>query len=522
VGDVLRLTDASGALRAIVTNVLTGPNRFEYFLIGDLTDFSNGQTAHIISSGLNFTIATGVSAFEDIYGATTNGGGGQGAISVTFGQAQADIDDDTVNENYAVTVNCNSNPLQNVHNRLQYLVKRGSGDQGANWLPDMDGGNEDGAYYRGVGDIYAVLDAEGGTGLTEGQVVEGSLSGATGVVVAYYYSGGGYVILTQVKGTFQDNDVLDAVTPTGNSATIAGTPEAIADIPANPFGTMAGTSFFGARGVLLTNVPAADANNYSLFDVTNTLREPPATIAVIFSGVEVGDRLLIAQVTASGGTTIKKDQNGVGAAGASPGDTSIPLDSTPPNDTPAAETIHVVEADNSDEYRFRVASWSGTTVTLATGATGNPTSAQGGGATLLIDTGATFLSDVQIGDIVLNETDGGWGRVVSVDSDTQITHTPLQGGSNNDWEVTDTYSTNTVPLALAGDEDAYFPYMDRIADTTTESQSLKYVTDRDVIARNRWAGANPILPGEQTGLQIKSSGLTVAASRLDDDISEAT
>jgi hypothetical protein len=520
VGDVLRLTDTNGDLRAIVTNVLTSPNRFEYFLIGDLTDFSNGQTAYIISSGNTFTIATGVSAFEDIYGATSNGGGGQGAISVTFGHAAADIDDDSTDENYAVTVNCNSNPLSAVYERLQYLVKRGSGDQGANWLPDMDAGNEDGLFYRAAGDIYAVLDAEGGTGLTEGQVVEGSLSGATGVVVAYNYSGGGYVVLTQVKGTFQDNDVLDAPTPTGNSATIAGTPAAFADSAATPFGQLAGTSFFGARGVLLTNVPAADANNYTLFDVTNTLREPPATVPVEFSGVAVGDRLLIAEVNTGGTNDIKKNQNGVGAAGAAAGATTIPLDSTPPNDTPASETIRVWDVSAEDEYRFRVDSWTGTTVTLATGDSGQVDAGSNGLNDRVIDAGQNFLTTVKIGDIVYSSTTGAWARVTSIESDTEFRHTPLSSGT---WTTGDNYATNVVPVALVDADTVYFPYMDRVATVTTESINIKYVSPRNVVARCRWAsGADPIYPFEQTGISIGATGLPVAAIRTDDDINEST
>ncbi len=525
-GDVLRLTDTNGALRAIVTEVLSGPDRFQYFFIGDLTDFADAQTAYIIGSGLNFTISNATSAFADIFGATADGGGGQSPITLDFGYIAADVDDDSTNENYGVEVACGSNPLLNVHNRLQYVVKRGSGDLGVNWLPDMDGGNEDGQFYRAVGDIYAVLDAEAAAGLTEGQVVEGSLSGATGVVVAYNYGAAGFrvVAITQIKGTFVDNDVLDAPTPTGNSATIFGTPETIADLVANPFGQLAGTSFFGARGVLLTGVPAADANNFTLFDLGNTLREPPATIAMNFNGVAVGDRLLVAEVVTSGTADIKTDQNGVGAAGASLGATSIPVDSTPPNDTPADETIRCVEADASDEYRFRVASWTGTTVTLDTGAGLSGTTTSAGTPTQLIDSGAFAnfgtVGNVNIGDVIRKTASGAWARVLAKVSNDEITTTPLTGAES--WDNGIAWTANTVVVALVDADDVYFPYMDRIAVGTSENISLKYVSDRNVVARDRWAGASPILPFEQTGIAIESGGLTVAANRLPDTISEAT
>ena len=54
---------------------------------------------------------------------------------------------------------------------------------------------------------------------------------------------------------------------------------------------------------------------------------------------------------------------------------------------------------------------------------------------------------VAAGDIVLNTTDGSTAIVVSVDSETQITHTQLTGGTDNDWDEDDTYTiSDTVEL----------------------------------------------------------------------------
>lgn len=63
--------------------------------------------------------------------------------------------------------------------------------------------------------------------------------------------------------------------------------------------------------------------------------------------------------------------------------------------------------------------------------------------TTLIDSGATdWLTTVQVGDIITNTTDVGnpTATVVSVDSNTQITHTALAGGTTDDWEAADGYS----------------------------------------------------------------------------------
>jgi hypothetical protein len=53
------------------------------------------------------------------------------------------------------------------------------------------------------------------------------------------------------------------------------------------------------------------------------------------------------------------------------------------------------------------------------------------------------LSSANVNDIVYNETDLSWGRITVVDSDTQITHTALSGGTNNYWTNADAYSIAT-------------------------------------------------------------------------------
>jgi hypothetical protein len=510
----------SGAHGRLIAN--TTDTNLRYYLLGkDLTDFQSGEVITGQASGCTATSSGAPTT-------TTNGPADAEGVTVDFGYVTGDIDQDSTLENYAAEVDCNNVPLQRVYEKLMYRTWRGAGDQGATWLPDADGGNEDGEFYRAAGDVFATLDAQGGTGLTEGQVVEGSLSGATGVVVAYNYGGVGYrvVVLTQIKGTFVDNDVLDAPTPSGNSATIDGTPESISANPSAPFGNFAGGVFFFARGIVPINVPAGDSNNFTTTTLENVLKTPPTQIAVEFSGVAVNDRLFIAEVTVSGGRIVKTDQNSVGAAGAAQGASSIPLDSTPPNDTPAAETIRIVDVSTGYEHRYRVGSWTGTTVTLAAVTEG--TGVTTGSATQLIDTSATFTGgNVQIGDLVRNtfagKTNEVWRVTKIVDANT-LNVVPWEGSPTTptDWDVGDTYEINLVVDALVDADDVYFPYMDRVADATLESQSLIYVSDRNVVARYRFSsseiGGQKIFPGETTGVAITSSGLSVAANRLDDDI----
>ena len=56
----------------------------------------------------------------------------------------------------------------------------------------------------------------------------------------------------------------------------------------------------------------------------------------------------------------------------------------------------------------------------------------------LITTGATYITDgVQRGDIVYNVTTTAMATVLTVDSEEQISHMQLSGGSRNDWQVSD-------------------------------------------------------------------------------------
>jgi hypothetical protein len=75
------------------------------------------------------------------------------------------------------------------------------------------------------------------------------------------------------------------------------------EVKAAPFGTFAGGKYFGARGVLVTNV--TDSNNRQLIDSAGNTRIPPTTVSIAVSGLAAGDRVLVAR--ASGGA-INKSQ----------------------------------------------------------------------------------------------------------------------------------------------------------------------------------------------------------------------
>ena len=82
-----------------------------------------------------------------------------------------------------------------------------------------------------------------------------------------------------------------------------GVNSAYAEVKQSPFGSFAGGKFFGARGVLLTNV--SDSNNRQLIDSSGAVKIPPTTVSINVTGLVAGDRVLVAR---SSGGAINKSQ----------------------------------------------------------------------------------------------------------------------------------------------------------------------------------------------------------------------
>ena len=86
-------------------------------------------------------------------------------------------------------------------------------------------------------------------------------------------------------------------------------------------------------------------------------------------------------------------------------------------------------------------SWVGVNQTLTYAATGATS------GTILQDSAARFIDDnVQVGDLVTNDTDGSTSTIVSIDSQTQITTTTLTGGTDDTYESSDVVYITVRPL----------------------------------------------------------------------------
>ena len=106
--------------------------------------------------------------------------------------------------------------------------------------------------------------------------------------------------------------------------------------------------------------------------------------------------------------------------------------------SPGLGTIGAYQETNPGE-RFESSSFSYCTDCLENlVSAGTATMADAG--TVLVDNIATFMTDgVAAGALVRNLDDGSSASVSTVDSETQITHLALSGGSENDWDLAEAY-----------------------------------------------------------------------------------
>jgi hypothetical protein len=535
IGDVLENdtgTTPVGRLRAVITgggDLVSAAGDIDFYLIGEneangtLNQFANNDNIRSRTGGGTptadiDTVGTALSAI---------GPGAAQGITVTFADAQVDVDEDGTDEEYACTINCNSVALAEVYKRVQFLTCRGNQDgTGADTdaedtlLPGGGATSEGGEFYRAIGDIIFNYDGGQGTQPTEGDLVTNG-SGAYGVVTSITAGTTGVCVLTQVKGTWAENNTVAEIdAAASNDVTInepVTGPVPVVDNTAAPFGTFAGGRWFVAQGVVLTNVPAADANNWQTTDLAGVARQPPTTRSVTFDGLVADVRAGIFEVATAGGIDIVKTT--VGLASGAVGSSLIVLDSAVQLDVPPTGWIRVVDTDTAGkEERYEYSSISGTpavNVNLRTVSPGDDIADAGGTATLLNDTnvGLNFGTDgnAKVGHQIRNVTDSSEAVILRRVTDNQIETTPLTGGTSNDWATGDAYEINTVAFLVDAADTCYFPYIDDTATGTSIAKTVKFVATTELVARARFSDPD-------VGGQRRIPFLTVTATLTDDDI----
>lgn len=138
---------------------------------------------------------------------------------------------------------------------------------------------------------------------------------------------------------------LQYLTRESSAATLNGVPgwryrvlnAAYTEIPAAPFGSFAGGTFFAARGWWVTGVLASESTKYQLVAHDGTTQTPPTLIGIALGNLVAGDRILVARENGSGG--ILKDEYTPVAASA--GATVLTVVESIKTDTPSSGVIRI-------------------------------------------------------------------------------------------------------------------------------------------------------------------------------------
>lgn len=505
VGDEIlgAVSGARAVITAITAGELTATPTFEYYLLaqqpsttdhfgGALTDFNGSEAINNVdasgtSTGSGATSGTGPSVASWFTNATLP--------TIAFGTSTADIDNDTTNEDYGITINCQQNPLSEVYEWLKYITR-----YGATGTTDTDGIT--GELYKG-GEVYLVTGTRTGT-VAENNNVSQANTGATGVIVSLNTSNG-VALLRDVRGTFNTTDLI--TDQDGSGTFTPSTAETFAPNPVSPFGTFAGGTFFGARGVELTNWLAANENQFQLTPIEGGTKARPQAFQIQVTNLvgtaktdATADLVSVHELLSAGGAVNKTQysSDGFGAAG----DVELTVDGTIAADTPTSGKIVIRDkSDNNANYYIRYDGFTTNTFQFPEFPVAGPQVATGGSTTTIQLTGGAFNTgtNVERGDIVYFSAGARAGEhsyVVSVDSATQVTiDPPLTGTASGS-----TFRFNVAPIDDDTLDDIYVVPLHAYPTSTSLAVSIQFVDTYHYRAsvRNNRAGTK-IIPFTATG-----------------------
>jgi hypothetical protein len=135
------------------------------------------------------------------------------------------------------------------------------------------------------------------------------------------------------------------------------------ELKAAPFGSFAGGTFFGARGVWLDNVKASDIQSFQLIASDGTTQSPPNTVGIAVTSLVAGDRVLVAETDGPGSTTINYSKYTGAASGNNSSDPTFVVTGTIESDEPATGWFNVDNGDGTFD-RYKYSSRTGSTFTL--------------------------------------------------------------------------------------------------------------------------------------------------------------
>lgn len=506
VGD--EIEGATSGARAIITQIDNpgATQTLHYYLIGDpLTDF---QTA---AETINNNDDTGTGSKNGSAPAAQGPAlaswfDGAAVPTYTFGSATADINDDGTDEYYAISIDLNQCSLAQMHEYNKYSERRGS-------LIDHDG--LDGEEWIGID--YAINYVSITGTVNEGAVVTGATSGATGVVVSNPGGSNNTAMLRNSRGTFingeriYETDGVNEFDATGLEV------EVVVPVAESSMGTLAGTSFFASRGVLLTDYKAAEENSFSLIDVTGTPRVRPTTITVSASNLKHFDYVSMFRLVGSGGAVNKSEYSATG--GEAIGDPTLTVDGSIAADVPGktlgGSLVLQDVSDDNQEYVLRFSSYNATTGAVTLANIDIAAADSGTDVDTIVEAGA--FASAKVGDLVLNKTQGNAVSYISevTDANTVQINPPITGQTTGD-----AIEINACPIAVDTLDNVYFLILFEFREADGEaSASMQYVGDffTRLVVRNT-SGAATKIKGYTAEVPITTSGGVGSATRIENTV----
>ncbi len=209
-----------------------------------------------------------------------------------------DVGEDDTDESFSIIIDLATRPLTELYARIEYLTRRGE-------TATLNG--IEGQQYIGI-DFRVDYTSLTGTIVAGNALTQSLASGDTlETIVIHHNTIDGFLMLRDTKnapfdiGAGAANLQIDGsnfVVMTGSPTTEAITPSKTA-----PFGTFAGGTFFGARGVFIENFDGLDANNFQLIDDGGTVRTPPLTVTFQLTGLEIDSEVRLCDSDVADGTT---------------------------------------------------------------------------------------------------------------------------------------------------------------------------------------------------------------------------
>jgi hypothetical protein len=221
----------------------------------------------------------------------------------------------------------------------------------------------------------------------------------------------------------------------------------------SPFGTFAGGTFFGARGVILENWLATDENSFILTDIEGSTRERPTSIVIKVTNVHGNavtetDADLVAVYTLSGsGGDVDKDlltcDGGETESGTSIATSDIP------DWAPSAGRLLLTDVSESKEYVIGYSSWDGSTDTFTLDSLTPANLTTGTSGTQLVST-TNELDNLSRGDMVWNADRDVVGYISSVDAGSNTV--TIDRNMHTSQDENDDIRINVVPVTLTSSD----------------------------------------------------------------------